>query len=273
MARHEIWIIADNDSADKMLKLHQLKNVAPSDADISQWYLFSAFDIFTQTAKAVGNCFQQLERGLLKTMQERPRVPHSIIFILGDSLLEDAELCWNPNNLAMVLHSMFKQLKRQMYNFIDMLPQKARPITEVQFFTTKALPKPEKFYRNRIKTFYNMARARHAYNDKLVKSLRELGMNFINPGISANEPHLFTRITLTLKKEKFKLNENGLHAYWQSISSTLYNLHKGHIKTTKSSRQGTPTFQQTPQLATDQQSARKQDDEIEQYFTGNFNLC
>lgn len=126
MARQEVWLIADNGSADKMVKLHQLKNLASTDIAIRQWYLFSNFDIFTQTAKCIGNAFNQLENCLLKTIQERPRPPHSIVFVLGDEFLHDRKLGQNAENLYQVLFQMAKQLKRQVNTYCDQLPGKGQ---------------------------------------------------------------------------------------------------------------------------------------------------
>lgn len=190
MARDEIWLIADNDSADKMVKFHQLRNLASTDMALGQWYIFSCFDTFTQTAKCIGNAFSQLENCLLKTMSERPRPPHSIVFILGDEFMNDRKLCTNPDNLAKLLFRMLKQLKRQVQVYTEQLPVKARPLKDIRLFVTKPLPKPEKFFKNRMHVFQRLAKARHVYNDKLIAALHGLNMNFIIQEYSLQIPEL-----------------------------------------------------------------------------------
>lgn len=232
MAREDLWIIADNHSVDKMVKFHQLKNLASTDLALGQWYLFSHFDIHSQTAKAFGNAFQQLERGLLNTMKERPRPPHSIILLLGDSLLTDKVLSFNPQNLFVVLHGMLKQLKCQVKTYIDLLPTKAKPLQDIRLMITKPLPKPEKFYKNNPHKLAQLAKARHIYNDKLVAAIKLLNMNFINPGIQPSNTRAFTKTNSNDKEDmQFVLTPEGLHQFWYSISSGLEKLHKGLIGT------------------------------------------
>lgn len=261
MAREEIWIIADSDNADKTLKLHQLKNLAVSDIRIEKWYLFSAFDIVTQTAKPIGNAFQQIENGLLKTMGERPRLPHSVIVLLGDSFLDDRKLHLNKNYLFDVLHHLFRQLKRQIDKLTELLPQKARPIKEVQFFITKPLPKPERYFKGRLHIFQKLAKTRHAYNDQFIKALRGAGMSFINPGISSKDGHYFTKVTASWGKEKFILTPDGLAAYWESISKSLHTLHETKQPTAPGNQVHCATAQSNTTKTSDY------DSDIEEYFT------
>lgn len=186
MAQEEVWIIADNDSTDKMVKFHQLKNLVSLDLALAQWYLFANFDTYTQTASATGNAFQQLERGLLNAMRERDGTPHSILFILGDSFLEDEKLLYNPQNLYTVLLAMCKQLRNQVRNYTEILPTKTQPLQEIKLFVTKPLPRPEQFFKNRQHVYQQASKARHLYNNKLVAALHALNMNFINPGIQGS---------------------------------------------------------------------------------------
>lgn len=229
MARHEIWIISDNDGADKMLKFHQLKNLADTDLAIRQWYLFAHFDTYTQTAKSTGNAFSQLENCLLKTMQERPRPPHSIVFILGDEFLDDRKLSQNPDHLYYVLHKMAKQLKRQVLEYVDKLPDKAKPMSNIRLFITKPLPKPEKFFKNRMHIFQKLAKARHTYNDKLIAVVHGLNMNFINPRIQPTNGRAFVRTRIN-NRDKFILTPEGLHQFWYSLSASLEKLHRGLLR-------------------------------------------
>lgn len=250
MAREDIWIIADNDSADKMVKLHQLKNLASTDLAVGQWYIFSHFDIFTQTAKPMGNIFQQIERGLLNAMRERVRPPTSIVFLIGDSLLNDEKLSFNSQNLYIVLHSIFKQLKNQVRNYTELLPWKTRPIKDIRLFVNKPLPKPEKFFKHRQSELLKAAKARHIYNDKLVAALRQLNMNFINPGIHQANARAFNRTTTMDGRESFILTPDGLHQYWYSLSAGLEKLHKGPIgaQLQQGSKTGRACTTATPQF-------------------------
>lgn len=237
MAREEIWIVADNDSADKMVKFHQLKNLASSDLAIAKWYLFSNFDTFTQTARDFGNAFQQLERGLLNAMKERNRPPTSIIFLLGDSFLDDSKLSLNPCNLYTVIYAMLKQLKHQVRTYTEILPNKAKPLREVKLFITNPLPKPEKFFKNRSSEFQKLAKVRHTYNDKLVSALQKLDMNFLNPGIHPSNTRAFHSIRTPGFKDKFTLTPEGLHQYWYSLSTGLEKLHAGQLRMHKPTEQ------------------------------------
>lgn len=263
MARQELWIIADNDNADKTLKLHQLKGLSTSEITIASWYIFSSFDITTQTSKAIGNAFQQIENGLLKTMSERPRLPHSIIILLGDSFLNDTKLCYNPNNLFEVLHCMFRQLKRQVLKFTELLPQKAKPIQDIKFFVTKPLPKPERFFRSRMYAFHKLSKQRHTYNDQFIKALHAAGMSFINAGISTKDGNLFNKTTSATGRENFILSLEGLRTYWESISWSLEKLHKGAI--------GLKTEQEAADLRCvtiqEKRTPEQCEQAIEQYFT------
>lgn len=213
-----------------MVKFHQLKNLAATDLALGQWHLFSNYDTFTQTAQDIGNSFQQLERGLLKTMRERNRTPCSILLLLGDSLLEDEKLLYNPQNLFTVLHSMFKQLKSQVKTYVDLLPDKAKPLNDIRIFVTKPLPKPEKFYKNRAAELHRLAKVRHTYNDKLIGALHGLDMNFLNPGIQSSNGRAFHRIKTPGHKEHFLLTPEGLHQYWYSLSSGIEKMHRCFLK-------------------------------------------
>lgn len=228
MARQEIWLIADNSSADKMVKLHQLKNLSSTDMAIGQWYLFSNFDIFTQTAKCIGNAFNQLENCLLKSMNERPRPPHSVVFILGDEFMDDKKLSLVPENLHQVLYRMVKQLKRRIEEYVDQLPGKAKPLSSIKIFITKPMPKPEKFFKNRMHVFQKLARVRHMYNDKFVTVIQALNINFINPGIQPTNARAFFRTTVG-NREKFVLTPEGLEQFWYSLSISLEKLHRGQL--------------------------------------------
>lgn len=243
MARNEIWIIADNDNADKMVKFHQLKNMTTSDLVLAQWYIFTSFDIFTQTATSIGNAYQQLERGLLKTMQERPRPPHSIIFLLGDSFLDDRTLATVPNNLFIVLNQMMKQIRRQVDSYADMLPDKAKPIKEIKMFVTKPLTKPERFFKSRQADLQRLTRARHTYNEKLILALQQNNMNFLNPGIQSTNGRAFQRIKNNKGTDKYMLTPEGLHQYWYALSSSLRKLHRGTI-----GNKDTYTFQRSTMM-------------------------
>lgn len=229
IAREEIWIIADNDSADKMIKFHQLKNLTSSDLVLAQWYIFASFDIYTQTASSIGNAFQQLERGLLKTMEERIRPPHSIIFILGDSLLDDKQLNFVPENLFAVLSRMLRQLKQQVNNYVELLPGKAKPLKEIKLFVTKPLPKPENLFRGRAMELMRLAKNRHAYNQKLVGAIQQHHWNFLNPGIQPTNGRAFQKLKDSKGKDKYTLTLDGLHQYWYAINTGLEKLHKGLI--------------------------------------------
>lgn len=229
MARHEIWIIADNDSADKMLKFHQLKNLSMTDEETAKWYIFAAFDTFTQTAKSIGNAFQQLECGLLKSLEERPRPPHSIIFLLGDSFMNDNKLCLNTSNLEAVLYAMLKQLKRVVWTYIDSIPNKAKPTNDVRLYVLKPLPKPERFFKGKGQLLALFAKRRHVYNNKLINVLHELGMQFINAGINQSDGHAFIKIPAKQhgsSRDKFILSPHGLNIYWRTISESLAKLHR-----------------------------------------------
>lgn len=261
-----MWIIADHDSADKMVKFHQLKNLSMTDDQTAQWYIFAAFDTFTQTASNIGNVFQQLERGLLKTIAERPRVPHSIIFILGDSLLDDFQLMWNPFNLEAVLRAMFKQLNRVTQIYMDTIPGKAKPLTEIKLYVNKPLPKPERFFRNKQMEYNQVAQRRHTYNDKLVLVLREFGISFINPGISPADGQAFIKIqaTRSSKADRFILSPQGLTLFWKSISEGLAKLHEGPIR----NRAANPvTSLPTNHAVSRTSSGHNKEETPEEYFT------
>lgn len=210
-----------------MVKFHQLKNLAATDLALAQWYIFANFDTFTQTAKCNGNAFQQLESALLKTFKERIRPPTLIVFLLGDSLLDDSILNFNANNLYQVLFTMCKQLKRQVANYIEALPNKAKPLKPVRLFVTKPLPKPESFFGSRTDKLQQLAKKRHTYNNKLVSALQHLDISFINPGIQSSNSRAFSRIRDGSNKDKFKLTPEGLEQFWYSLSTSLQKLQLG----------------------------------------------
>lgn len=269
MARNEMWIIADNDSADKMVKFHQIKNLAASDARIQKWYIFCAFDTYTQTAKDIGNVFQQLERGLLKTMTERPRAPHSIIFLLGDALLDDKKLGYNSKNLRDVLMQMCKQLKRTTMTYVDMLPAKAQPLSEIKLFITKPLPKPEALLKHKGQV-HRLAKQRHCYNNQLIPVLKELGISFLNPGIAASDTRAFQAVKDKNGRDKFLLSPQGLHQFWDSISTSIQKLHIGRAGQNPSSiikghKPATTKFTRYSNNTSETPSSSDRD--IEEYFT------
>lgn len=223
LARHELWIISDSDSADKMLRLHELRNLASTDKNFEQWYIFKNFDLFTQTPKPFVNALVELEMGLHKTLQTRKRLPHSIVFILGDSLLEDDKLNQYQLHLRQVLSEMCKQLKKQMVKWITLLPHKATPTHNVQFFINKPIPKPEAPYLrlNNMDTFQSMSTRRNVYNSQLIKAVHDQGFKFINPGISSKDAKLFEHV----KSNTYKLSPQGLTVFWETLSDSLDKLH------------------------------------------------
>lgn len=227
-ARNEIWIISDNNNADKMMKFHELKNSSNTDLSLASWYIFEAFDTHIQTANSIGNAYQQLERCLNKTLEERDRVPHSIIFLLGDQFLNDKKLMYNTDNLRQVLMSLCKQLKWLIQTYISYLPNKVKPLQPIQLFITKPLPKPEGLFRLRKELFRKHAADRHKYNEQLVSVLHEFDFKFINAGITSEDTKAFNKCLLG-KSEKIILSPHGLYQFWQSIRHSLLRLHKGAI--------------------------------------------
>lgn len=227
LARQEIWIIADADSADKMLKFHELRNLAATHKNFEQWYLFKNFDIFTQSASHYGNALIELELGLNKTLSVRKRAPHSIILLIGDSILEDDILSSCPGNVRHVLSEVCNQVKRMMQKWISFLPAKAKPLHDVQFFINKPLPKPESpFLRwNAMDTFHALAGKRNQYNTQLIKVVHDHGFKFINPGISSKDGDLFELI----KNNTFRLSPRGMTAFWECLSSSVDKLHGNNL--------------------------------------------
>lgn len=227
MARQDLWIIADADSADKMLKLHELRNLASTDKDIELWYMFKHFDILSQSAAHYGNSLIELETGLNKMLSVKKRPPHSIVFLIGNSILNDELLTRCPSHLRHVLSELCRQLKRMMQKWVSFLPNKAKPLQDVQFFINKPLPKPESPYMrwNAMDKYQALAAARNSYNTQLIRAVHDQGFKFLNPGISSKDADLFDHI----KHNSFKLTPKGLTAFWESISDSLDKLHTNKI--------------------------------------------
>lgn len=235
MAHNELWIIADADNADKMLKFHELRNLATTEKQYEQWYLFKNFDIITQTAKHFGNTLVELEMGLNKTLQDRRRAPHSELLLVGDSILEDEVLAHCHFHVKHVLMELCKQMKRMMQKWVSFLPSKATPLNNVQFFINKPVLKPESFFtrRNDKRTYHMLASRRNSYNSQLIRVVHELGFKFINPGISSQDAALFEHT----RNHSFKLSPRGLTVFWESLSDSLDKL---HTSATVASRDSTP---------------------------------
>lgn len=214
-----MWIISDYDSSDKMMRFHQLKQMAKTDSCYAEWFMFNNYDIFTHTSTNTGLQTTQILNALTSMLNSYRRLPAIIVVVMGDKLMHDKVLL--EQDLGDVLHNLCKRLIRQVESWLEKIPAKAIPDRKPQIYITKPLPKPEGFFGDSKEKFRNFASARKIYNSKLVAAVKQFGIGFINVGITQEDTAYFKK---GLETGKFLLTDKGLLAYWDGVSSALLKL-------------------------------------------------
>lgn len=201
-----------------MFRFHQIKEQAKSDDYYSSWYVFNSYDVFTHTATATGLQLTQILNGITSMLNSYRRLPTILVIIMGERLMYDKHL--QRDELQDVLRSFCKKIIRLIECWLDKVPSKARPIRKPQIYITKPLPKPSALITSteRIREY---ASIRRQYNTKLVHTVKEFGIGFINVGINQEDGAFFKE---TSHRHIFQLSKDGLNAYWMGVSAALANL-------------------------------------------------
>lgn len=226
MARHDLWIISDHQNHDKLQELSALRNSSTSHPEIAAMHIFCNFDIYVQHSQDAGPSIKQLLDGLVHLLGRKKRLPHSIVFCMGDQLLADRVLMKDLNQVYRVLADFSKRVIQMVSNWMSALPSKAKPDRLPRIYITKPLPIPERYFQSRQKYFEALVRERKLYIAELVKAVKSVHIGFINANLTHEDGEFFERITSTYPRstEKFILNPKGLLQYWKNISQNLYNL-------------------------------------------------
>lgn len=219
-AAHDLWIISDYDSSEKMFRFHQLRDTAKADDYYANWYIFRNFDIYTHTSTATGFQLSQIINSVISMLNSYRRLPHSLVIIMGEKLMHDKLL--QIDDVEQVLAALCKKVLRAIECWMEKVPFKVLPQTKPRIYITKPLPKPESFYQGNLKEkFAKFASVRRSFNTSLVKVVQQFGIGFINVGINQTDHTYFKR---TQSNNKFALTDKGLIAYWEGISNALEKL-------------------------------------------------
>lgn len=172
-------------------------------------YMFQAYDINIQVASMMqDNPVLALTDAFTKLLQNNLTIPHTVIWLTGESLAEDFNIIHSGEILQYFFH-IIKSMKRAIFSRRQQLPRKAIPEFKTRFMISRMTPKCKPFSEeNRFKT------RRRGYNFASVNFCNRVDVELIN-------------IELLTSKDRKDfdnfgfLSQSGVEKLWKSVSEAL----------------------------------------------------